>query len=379
MNANERLAAVAGLMTWLAVGTPVFADLLWGATGGLGRGSVALYLAGYLPFGALFAALVTDTLPPALERRSGSVLAVLVSLAALAVAALPSYGFTAVLLIITASAGAHVLPLRAGYALVLGQTAFLLAVWLPNPGTFGWVVSAVAYFGFQAFALLTTQATISERDARHRLAQANAELRATQALLADSSRLAERGRIARELHDLVGHHLTALSLNLEVAAHVADGRALEQIETSRSISKLLLAEVRSVVSSMREDAHIDLRSALEALTDDIPAPTIHLELDDDLDIDAPGTAQVVVRCTQEIITNAMRHSGADNLWIAVSRGPHGLELSARDDGRGAARPEPGNGLTGMRERLEQVGGELSIRTRPGDGFQLAARLPVGRA
>ena len=76
----------------------------------------------------------------------------------------------------------------------------------------------------------------------------NAELRATQQLVVDSSKIAERMRIARELHDLLGHHLTGLSLNLEVASHLTQGQTQEHIQTAQSVTKLLLEDVREVVN-----------------------------------------------------------------------------------------------------------------------------------
>lgn len=83
-----------------------------------------------------------------------------------------------------------------------------------------------------------------------------------------------------------------------------------------------------------------------------------------------------MRLTQEILTNAMRHARARNLWLDFRRDGDMVELVARDDGRGAAELKPGNGLTGMRERLEVFGGSLDIETRPGYGFVVLARLPL---
>src|SRR5204863_3220827 len=113
-------------------------------------------------------------------------------------------------------------------------------------------IQTTAYGGFAAFALYA--GWVAEREARQRgeLSLLYAELKSTQALLAESSRLAERARIARDLHDVLGHHLTALSLSLEVASHVADGKAKAEVERARSLSKLLLAEVRGVVSQFRD-------------------------------------------------------------------------------------------------------------------------------
>ena len=90
----------------------------------------------------------------------------------------------------------------------------------------------------------------------------------------------------------------------------------------------------------------------------------------------PVRAQVLLRCTQEMITNSVRHARADNLWISLMLDEKGLALTARDDGRGALEVEAGNGLNGMAERLRQLGGELKYETSPGAGFALRAWMPL---
>jgi signal transduction histidine kinase len=195
-------------------------------------------------------------------------------------------------------------------------------------------------------------------------------------LLVDSSQVSERMRIARELHDLVGHHLTGLSLNLEVASHLAQGKAQEHIQTAQSVTKLLLQDVREVVNSLRGDDSFDLGRAIRTLTKDIPKPRIHLDVPEDLGIYDPVRAETILRCVQEIITNTVRHSSAENLWIELVKTADGVEVRARDDGRGVKQLKPGNGLTGMRERVEQVGGRLEIESAPNAGFCLIARIPT---
>jgi signal transduction histidine kinase len=183
-------------------------------------------------------------------------------------------------------------------------------------------------------------------------------------------------RISRELHDLIGHHLTALSLNLEVASHLVEGPAQERICQAQSVAKLLLADVREVVSQLREDENIDLTSALKGLTEGVPGLAIHLDLPPRLCVDDPKRAQVLLRCAQEIITNTVRHAEARNLWLRFEGSGSGpLVIHARDDGRGAANFIDGNGLTGMRERLAQFGGRIHIATARNHGFALDAWLP----
>ncbi len=183
-------------------------------------------------------------------------------------------------------------------------------------------------------------------------------------------------RIARELHDLVGHHLTALTLNLEVATHLIEGKALEHVQQAHSLAKLLLADVREVVSDMRKDDKVDLAQALRTLVEGVPEPRIHLDLPSDLVMTDPQRAQVLLRCAQEIITNSVRHARANNLWIRLTTARGGLAMSARDDGRGVSEVQAGHGLRGMSERLLALGGKLEIESGRGAGFTLHAWLPV---
>lgn len=212
--------------------------------------------------------------------------------------------------------------------------------------------------------------------ARLEVRRVNSELRATQALLQENTRIAERVRIARELHDLIGHHLTALSLNLEVASHLASGKAREHVEQGRSIAKLLLSDVREVVSDMRRDDQVDLARALRELVAGMPEPEIHLDIPEALPLTDPNRAQILLRCAQEVITNTARHAQARNLWLTLKPDGDGLELLAHDDGRGTGSFQLGNGLTGMRERLRELGGRLDISTGRGAGFSLEAWMPT---
>ncbi len=237
-------------------------------------------------------------------------------------------------------------------------------------------INAGLLLGIALFVFIGSLAAVREQRARDELRKLNHELRATQALLAQNTRIAERVRIARELHDLVGHHLTALTLNLEVVTHLVDGKVLEHVQQAHSLAKLLLADVREVVSDMRQDDKVDLADALRTLVQGVPTPEIHLDLPSDLVMVDPDRAQVLLRSAQEIITNSVRHANAKNLWIRVSSAQDGLAMSARDDGRGVARVRSGNGLAGMSERLLSLGGKLEIESARGAGFTLHLWMPL---
>src|SRR5262249_19576093 len=161
-------------------------------------------------------------------------------------------------------------------------------------------------------------------------------------------------------HDAVGHHLTALSLNLEALALQVDGKAAEPVREARALAKRALEDVRGVVDRLREPERTDLFAALRALAEKIPRPRIHLSLPGEVATRGPARALTVLRCAQEIVSNAVRHASAENLWIELREVEGALEIHARDDGRGAEAIVLGHGLTIMRERLESGGGRLEI-------------------
>jgi signal transduction histidine kinase len=263
---------------------------------------------------------------------------------------------------------------------MLGQNLMLIPV---ISSYMGWTIATAflqvcMYLGISALAFFTSMVArqqTEERDAQRRL---NSELRATRALLAESTRIAERMRIARELHDLIGHHLTALSLNLEVASHLVNPAAADHVRKAQATAKHLLTDVREAVSELRQDDAIDLTQALRSLVEGVPGLAVHVTTPPRFSVEDPRRAQVLLRCAQEIITNAARHANARNLWLHFAYAESNLlGLHARDDGRGTSNVAPGNGLSGMRERLAEFGGNVTVESEAGRGFELTVRLPLG--
>ena len=216
---------------------------------------------------------------------------------------------------------------------------------------------------------------MNERVARDSLGRANAELMATRSLLAENSRVAERLRISRDLHDTLGHHLTALSLQLEVASRLVSGPASDRVHEAHAITRLLLGDVRAVVSRLRETSRFNLAEAVRAVATSAAPLDIHLQIADGMEVGDPLQAHAILRCVQEIITNTARHAAARHLWIAIERQAGGIALTARDDGRGSDVVAWGNGLRGMRERFEELSGRVECSSEAGRGFEVRAFMP----
>ncbi|OWQ70593.1 two-component sensor histidine kinase [Stenotrophomonas maltophilia] len=377
---HTRVLRLAGLFTWVMVGLPLaysqFENLH--SRGDMGGWAVLLFVA-YLSFGTsyywLTRILRSDSPSSWLDRG----LLLLLTISALGVSFLSGSGLGSILMMVAAGVIPWMLSVRLGVLWLLVSQLAVAPVYylLLRFPLFEAVMQSLLYGGFSMFIFVTSLVARQQTEARDEQRRLNSELRATRALLAESARVNERTRISRELHDLLGHQLTALTLNLEVAGHLAEGQALEHVKRSHTLAKLLLGNVREVVSQLRETGAIDLAAALRPLTENVPSLDIQLEIEDPLNVEDPQRAHVLLRCTQEIITNAVRHAGARHLWIKVYReAPDRVVVEARDDGVGADMVNVGNGLRGMRERLQQCGGQLQIETRPGEGFRLRATVPA---
>lgn len=284
-----------------------------------------------------------------------------------------------ILLVVIAGQLQWVTGTRIGALWIACQTAALIALFSRFMAPLSAVTYGGAYGGFQLFALGTSALAFRERRAREALALANAELHATRSLLTEHARVAERLRIARDLHDALGHHLTALSLQLDVASRLATGPSAEHVAEAHGLARLLLADVRDVVGQLRESGRVELVRAVRDIAQAAQDPTgrlaIHVEANREIAIEDEAQAHALLRCIQEIVTNAMRHAHARHLWLRLESGTDGVTVHARDDGRGTAQVMWGHGLTGMRERFESLNGRLEISSSVEGGFEVRGFMP----
>ena len=376
---GRRYLRAAGVSAWVLSGTPALWMILRGSVAGqhvtLPHRVFPFWAAAWVVFILSFW-LSTGGVGEERHYYRNRILLLIETAAALFMFHLVCTGLETTLLAVVAAQLGVYFRLPAGLLWLVAQTAALFWLRVQHSGadaSWAWVCFSVP---FEALALFTSYFAASEFQARRDLTRVNAELHATRELLAESRRIAERTRISREIHDLLGHHLTALSLNLEVARHEVEGDSLDRIRTCQALARKLLDDLREAVGALKSQDCVDLRRILRPLAQDIPRPQIHLTFPDELRIQDSERAQALIRCIQEIVTNAIKHSAAENLWIEIAVRDSRLEVQARDDGRGADRIEEGRGLTGIRERLEELGGHLEVQTEARSGFQLTAVLPL---
>lgn len=377
-----RLLRYAGLFTWGMLGLPLLLLSLEALE--VGDEAVApLSLPGWgawLLFGLCYAWLTRSLGSRRVTVFDYGVL-LLLTLCAVGVGVFNDSGLGSMLLVVSACLLPWLLPMAVGVFWLVASQLLLLPVfmqWLE----FGWLEAlmlSLLYAGFSGFVFVTSLVARQQAQEREEQRRLNAELRATRALLAESVRVNERTRISRELHDLLGHHLTALSLNLEVAHHLVDGKAQDHVGQARTLAKLLLSDVREAVSRIRDSDTIDMALILRPLAENVPGLFVEMELPDPFVLDDAERAHVLLRCTQEIVTNVVRHAQAERLRLSYRWERGGVRMVAIDDGRGAEAVAAGNGLRGMRERLLDYDGTLSWETQPGAGFRLEIHLPVGAA
>ena len=285
-------------------------------------------------------------------------------------------GGPAILLIIVAAQVIAMWPRWQAIAIMVLINALLMAVWLLGISLSNALLSLLPMIGFQTFAALTVHYAMNAEQATHELAQTHAQLLATQRLLEDSARSGERLRLSRELHDVAGHKLTALKLNLRLLQRDPALADRDEVRIAATLADELLQDIRAVVSELRKHDGIDLAAAITTLTEQIPGTHFRVDIDPALRVTDIDRAEILLRCAQEGITNALRHGRAHAIDVRCREVAGRIELSVSNDGP-PLKPAPfGNGLTGMRERLAAAGGELSLQPSKQGGAELLAAIPA---
>jgi signal transduction histidine kinase len=242
-----------------------------------------------------------------------------------------------------------------------------------------------------AFILLLVNALLAERQSREHLAIANEQLRAYALRIEDQAALQERNRIARDIHDSLGHALTALNIQLETALKLGKAnpeRAHSFLAEAKRLGSTALQEVRRSISTLRADPleGKTLEAAIYSLTQGFQratgiAPHCLIQLPFNL----PMEVNIAIyRIVQESLTNICKYA-IDPESVAILRVeillesmPSAMHLTIRDNGRGfhTDRNRTGFGLQGMRERTMALGGRFDLRSSVGNGCEISVQIPL---
>jgi signal transduction histidine kinase len=303
------------------------------------------------------------TLPIALRSRFP--LPVLAVTLAAALAAAIAYGSFAWLgsLVALYSVAAHDRRPRSLYA-AAATAAALPLLFLGDPGLGPWEL--VAIFAVFAAAWLLGDGMRARRERR----QANVQRAAAE----------EQTRMGRELHDIIGHSVSVMTIQAAAAGDVFDSRPAEAREALRAIESTgreTLAELRRLLAGVNGSfAPAPGLENLEELAGRVRSAGLAVELSGDRPELSPSLDLTAYRIVQEALTNTLKHARATTARVTVREVDGVLEIEVVDNGRGAPTVIPGHGIIGMRERAASFGGEVTARGEPG-GFAVRARIPVG--
>jgi signal transduction histidine kinase len=296
------------------------------------------------------------------------------------------FGVSVALLIATYTVGNRLEWRRSWVGLVLGVVVWVAwAAFDPMNTTFAERFSALVWLAPSLIAwLLGALVRVTRLNAEQR--RVNREQRAFQAVAE------ERNRIARELHDVIGHSVSVMTVQASaVRRRLTPDQAVERqaLETVEAVGREALAEMRRMVGVLRESgdsAELEPTPGLDQVdqlaekfrTAGLPVALSVTGVARDL---APGLDLTAYRLVQEGLTNTLRHAqNPGRAEVAIDYGEDRIELAVRDDGQypvgSAATAEAGNGLLGMRERVAVYGGSLVARARPEGGFEMVATLPL---
>ena len=365
VDAARRLRSVAGIGLGLLFLTGPAADL-WHSL--LGTARIAVVAVLFAAFVVTYALCVRPG-HGVLRSTPAGVVGALALLLALAIGiralGAPS-SFDLLFVFFVAAAGMRLTPSAA--LVVIGATAGGLGIEAAVAGE-----SSSAYAA-KALAVLAIGCMML---AFARQIRINAELRSARGEIRRLAVSEERLRIARDLHDLLGHSLSVISLKSELAAKLVEhdpARAAAELADVQTVGRQALAEVREAVQGYRQLA---LDDALAGARTALSAAGIAYELEGPVPELPPDVEEMFAWTVREGTTNVVRHSGAYRCSVRIRNGGDRATVEVEDDGTSETPvPEAGSGLAGLAERAERLHGRLEAGAAPGGGFRLRVVVPV---
>jgi hypothetical protein len=248
---------------------------------------------------------------------------------------------------------------------------------MPWPGA---LLPTLVLIAFQGYAVSIIASRVEVDRARGELARSNAELVSMQSFVAETVRDRERLRIARDLHDVTGHKLTALKINLQIMQQrVKDNAELRDfVDRSAQIADDLLSDTRVIVRQISGAEGLALGESLTKLARLLPDGMITVELEDGLRVQSGEVARLLLRAGQEGTSNALRHGGANRIQLSLRRIADRFVMRIIDNGRGLRGKPAGFGRSQLAARVKELDGEYRLidhAATGGTGCELEITLP----
>lgn len=289
--------------------------------------------------------------------------------------------------VISQAAGWHRWPV----SILVGSSYLIAMLWIAQGGTPTWegvlnrLPSLAVSFVFTGVFTVAAKRALDARKRSDELAAqleaANLRLQAAAEQTAALAAAEERNRIARDIHDGLGHHLTVLTVQLQAAQVLLDqhpAKAAEALSKAEVMNRAALEEVRRSISALRTDPiRAPLPVVLRGLIGEC-AGAVQLSVYGESRALPEAVEHAIFRTVQEGLTNARKHAGASQLEVILDfRNPGSTCIAVQDDGPGCIGEIGGGfGLVGLRERLEAIGGSLSAGNGSKGGFLLRAEVPA---
>jgi len=293
-----------------------------------------------------------------------------------------STGELSLILLPLAGQTALILPIYLTVLLCLSIYTILVMPFLLRGRWIDAIALAVIYGTGIVFVAVFTRVAASERDARNALAEANQLLRDHASQVEELATTKERNRLAREIHDSVGHYLTVVNVQIGAARTMLDqdrSRALEHLATAQSLTQEGLAEVRHSVAALRASPTESrpLPEALTSLVDQWRAAGLNASFRQSGTVRTlrPQSNLTLYRAGQEALTNIAKHANATIVSVRLNYVEDRTRLTIEDNGVGATDSEGGFGLLGIRERVQLLNGSVRVSTDAGKGFILEVEVP----
>jgi signal transduction histidine kinase len=368
-------AALYGTIAAFAVVTLIVQQVLWQ------NGRWLIYIVGVIAF-----ALIADRGTQGRDTPSWQAVTALTTEGILVVGLtlLSDYFFmTAMLSFISVAIAEGMLPRRSAlihHALLL--LALIVVFVLGSDVSTALQIGLGLPAGF-VFIIAFTQLAQRERQARQQLEAANIQLTEYAAQVEQLATMRERNRLAREVHDSLGHYLTVINVQLEVVTKLLEAnpsKALEAAKRAKELASEGLSEVRRSVAALRPSPIEDrpLPEALQGLADTAREAglVVTFEQDGRLRALSPEVETVIYRATQEALTNIRKHAHASSAHIRLAYAPTTVQLCIRDNGVGRHHDEDNVGLAALRERTAALNGTVVAENHPAGGFQIEVTLPT---